>query len=182
MPGESPLSMMRTPDRPLPRRTAWTRPRTLDCRRSNHRRPRRHLDLSLVLRGRDRRADAHWLVPAGRRGWPSLFMRLPIRGRISFQACGPLLRRCRGRKKRATGIFGRCENGDCRRNDLAPTSLVGDVVGPLTFADLGQSPRFTADWTHGRDHGPRHPAKSRKCIVFVRCSSRGSGHGGRRAG
>jgi hypothetical protein len=30
-----------------------------------------------------------------------------------------------------------------------PTSLVGDVVGPLTFADLGQPPRFTADWTHG---------------------------------
>jgi hypothetical protein len=30
-----------------------------------------------------------------------------------------------------------------------PTSVVGDVVGPLTFADLGQSPCFTADWTRG---------------------------------
>jgi hypothetical protein len=31
-----------------------------------------------------------------------------------------------------------------------PTSLVGVVVGPLTFADLGQSARFTADWAHGQ--------------------------------
>jgi hypothetical protein len=31
-----------------------------------------------------------------------------------------------------------------------PTTLVGDVVGPLTFAELGQSPRFTANWSRGR--------------------------------
>jgi hypothetical protein len=29
-----------------------------------------------------------------------------------------------------------------------PTTLVGDVTGPLTFAELGQAPRFSADWSH----------------------------------
>lgn len=31
-----------------------------------------------------------------------------------------------------------------------PTRLVGDITGPLTLADLGQSPRLTADWTRAR--------------------------------
>jgi hypothetical protein len=30
-----------------------------------------------------------------------------------------------------------------------PTTLVGEVAGPLTFAELGQAPRFTANWSHG---------------------------------
>ena len=31
-----------------------------------------------------------------------------------------------------------------------PTTLVGDVASPLTFAELGQAPRFSADWSHAR--------------------------------
>lgn len=31
-----------------------------------------------------------------------------------------------------------------------PTRLVGDVVGPLTFAEQGQDSGFVADWVHGR--------------------------------
>jgi len=31
-----------------------------------------------------------------------------------------------------------------------PTRLVGDIVGPLTFAEQGQDPGFVADWVHGK--------------------------------
>jgi len=31
-----------------------------------------------------------------------------------------------------------------------PTRLIGDVTGPVTFAALGQSPSLTADWTRAR--------------------------------
>jgi hypothetical protein len=31
-----------------------------------------------------------------------------------------------------------------------PTRLVGDVDGPLTFAEQGQGPSLVADWVHGR--------------------------------
>lgn len=32
----------------------------------------------------------------------------------------------------------------------APTRLTGDIVGPVTLADAGQAPIFSADWTHAR--------------------------------
>jgi hypothetical protein len=150
MPGESPLSMMRTPERPLPRRTA------------GHGRGRwiagGAIIVALAVIWTCLWYYAATIVGQTLAGW---YQREAAAGRV--YSCGSqsvggfpfkLAVHCYGvaadvksaqpafSVAAKTAIFGAMI--------WHPTSLVGDVVGPLTFADLGQSPRFTADWTRGQ--------------------------------
>jgi hypothetical protein len=150
MPGESPLSMMRTPDRPLPLRTGG--------------------------RGRGRWIAGGAIIVALAVIWTCLwyyaaaiveqtlagwYQREAAAGRV--YSCGSqsvggfpfeLAIHCYGVAadvKSAQPAFSvAARTAIVGAMIWHPTSLVGDIVGPLTFADLGQSPRFTADWTHGQ--------------------------------
>jgi hypothetical protein len=150
MPGESPLRMMRTPDRPLLRRTArpsrgrWIAGGTII------------LALAVIWTCLWYYAAA--IVEQTLAGW---YQREAEAGRV--YSCGSqsvggfpfkLAVHCYGVAadvKSAQPAFSvAAKTAIVGAMIWHPTSLVGDVVGPLTFADLGQSPRFTADWTRGQ--------------------------------
>ena len=149
MPGESPLSMMRTPDRPLPRRSAG--------------------------RGRGRWIAGGAIIVALTVVWTCLWyyaaaiVEQTLAGWYQREAEAGRVYSCGSQSvggfpfKLAVHCYGVAADVKSAQPAFSiaaktaifgamiwhPTSLVGDVVGPLTFAELGQSPRFTADWTHG---------------------------------
>ena len=149
MPGESPLSMMRTPDRPLPRRTAG--------RGQGRWIAGGAIIVALAVIWTCLWYYAAAIVEQTLTGW---YQREAAAGRV--YSCGSqsvggfpfeLAVHCYGVAadvKSAQPAFSvAAQTAVVGAMIWHPTSLVGDVVGPLTFADLGQPPRFTADWTRG---------------------------------
>jgi hypothetical protein len=150
MPGESPLSMMRTPDRPLPRRTGG--------RGQGRWIAGGAIIVALAVIWTCLWYYAAAIVEQTLTGW---YQREAAAGRV--YSCGSqsvggfpfmLAVHCYGVaadvKSTQPAFSVAAQTAIVGAMIWHPTSLVGDVVGPLTFADLGQSPRVTADWTHGQ--------------------------------
>ena len=149
MPGESPLSMMRTPDRPLPRRAAgggrgrWIAGGAII------------VALAVIWTCLWYYAAA--IVEQTLAGW---YQREAGAGRVyswGSQSVGgfpfELAVHCNGVAadvKSAQPAFSvAAKTAVVGAMIWRPTSVVGHVVGPLTFADLAIPPRFTADWARG---------------------------------
>ena len=154
MSGESPLNMMRPPEPRLRRPGA--------CRRRRGSRPILAAGGAVIVlaagwvglwyyRRLGRRPHARRLGGARSRRRPRLFLRLAVHRRVPAPHRGPLRRR-RGHRSKA-----------CRRHlpssgegiDLHGRRSGPDPAGrrrrrPLTLADLGQPPSFTADWSRAR--------------------------------
>ena len=150
MPGESPLSMMRTPGQPLPPRTAGYR-----------------LGRWIVIGATIVAIAVIWtwlwyyaasVADRTLAGW---LQREAAAGRV--YSCGSqsmggfpfkLAVRCSdvGVEVKSTqpAFAATAKTATFGAAIWNPTRLVGDIVGPLTFAEQGQNPRFVADWVHGK--------------------------------
>jgi len=151
MPGESPLSMMRTPGQRLPPRT------------TAHRTARRWIAVGATIVAiaviwvwlwyyaatvadrtlagwLQREAAAGRVYSCGSQSFGGFPFKLDVHCRdvgVEVKTAQPAYA-----VAARTAIFGAAI--------WHPTRLVGNVVGPLTFAEQGQAPRFSADWVHGQ--------------------------------
>jgi hypothetical protein len=150
MPGNSPLSMMRAPGQPLPRRTRGYR-------------RRRWIAIGATIVAIAVIWTWLWYYAASvadrtLAGW---LHREAAAGRV--YSCGSqtfsgfpfeLAVHCRdvGVEVKSTQptFAAAAKTATFGATIWNPTRLVGDVVGPLTFAEQGQDPGFVADWVHGR--------------------------------
>ena len=150
MPGESPLSMMRTPDRPLPRRASGHRRRPWIAGGA--------IIVALAVIWTGLWYYAAVIVEQTLAGW---YQREAAAGRsysCDSQSVGGFPLRlaihCDSVEvdiRSAQPAFAVAANATTFGAMIwHPTTLVGDVAGPLTFAELGQAPRFSADWSHAR--------------------------------
>jgi hypothetical protein len=150
MPGESPLSMMRPPGQPLPRRSGGSR-------------RGRWIAIGLTIVAIAVIWTWLWYYAASiadrtLAGW---LQREAAAGRV--YSCGSesfggfpfkLAVECRdvGVEVKSTqpAFAAAAKTVTFGAAIWNPTRLVGDIVGPLTFAQQGQDSRFVADWVHGR--------------------------------
>jgi hypothetical protein len=150
MPGESPLSMMQMSDRPLSRRTGGrTRGRWIAGA---------IIIVALAVIWTGLWYYAATIVEQTLAGW---YQREAAAGRsysCGSQAVGgfpiELAVHCDGVAvdvKSAQPAFSvAAKTATFGAVIWRPTTLVGDVAGPLTFSELDQPPRFTADWSRGQ--------------------------------
>jgi hypothetical protein len=151
MPGESPLSMMRTPRQPLPRRTVGYRPKG-----------------RLIAIGATIVALAviwiwlwYYAAAVAERTLAGWLQREAAADRV--YSCGSqsfsgfpfgLTVHCRDVgvevKNTQPTYTARAQAAIFGATIWHPTQFVGDIIGPLTFAQQGQAPRFVANWGHGR--------------------------------
>jgi hypothetical protein len=150
MPGESPLSMMRTAGQPLPRRTAGQR-------------RRRWIAIGATIVAIAVIWTWLWYYAASvadrtLAGW---LQREAAAGRV--YSCGSesfsgfpfkLAVQCRDVgvevKNTQPAFAAAAKTATFGATIWNPTQLVGDIVGPLTFTEQGQDPGLLADWVHGR--------------------------------
>lgn len=150
MPGESPLSMMRTPRQPLPRRgTGYHRGRWIA------------IGVTIVAIAAIWTWLWYYAASIADRTLVGWRQREAAAGRAyscSSQSFGgfpfQLALHCRDVvadvKSTQPAFAATAKAATFGAAIWNPTRLVGDIVGPLTFAEHGQAPRFTADWTHGQ--------------------------------
>jgi hypothetical protein len=150
MPGDSPLSMMRAPGQPLPRRTGgYRRGRWLA------------IGATIVAIAVIWTWLWYYAASVADRTLAGWLQREAAAGRV--YSCGSesfggfpfkLAVQCRdvGVEVKGTqpAFAAAAKTATFGATIWNPTRLVGDIVGPLTFAAQGQDPGFIADWKYGR--------------------------------
>jgi hypothetical protein len=148
MPGESPLSMMRTPGQPLPRRTAkYRRGRWIAIAAAIVAVAVVWTWLWYYAASIADRTLAGWLQREAAAGrvyscGSESFSGFPFKLAVQCRDVGVEVKSTQPAFAAAakTATFGAAI--------WNPTRLVGDIVGPLTFSGQGQDLGFVADWVH----------------------------------
>jgi len=150
MPGESPLSMMRAPGQPLPRRSAgYRRGRWIALAAAIVAIAVTWTWLWYYAASVADRTLAGWLQREAAAGrvyscGSQSFTGFPLQLAVHCRDVGVEVKSTQPAYAVAakTATFGAAI--------WNPTRLFGNIVGPLTFAERGQAPRFIADWARGQ--------------------------------
>jgi len=150
MPGESPLSMMRTPGQPLPRRSAgYRRGRWVAIAAAAVAIAVIWTWLWYYAASVADRTLAGWLQREATAGrvyscGSQSFSGFPFKLAVHCRDVGVEVKSTQPAYAVAakTATFGAAI--------WNPTRLVGDIAGPLTFAEQGQAPDLSADWVRGQ--------------------------------